>query len=364
MSAGDPGRPADSSSRIREGYRVPSATTDALVSWPESFGTRFTIFVDTEEEFDWSAPLRREACATTAIRALPDAHRRFADRGVPLTYLVDYPIATSPEAIAVLGALTDDGRSEIGTQLHPWVNPPFEMDIREYNGFAGNLPLHLEEAKLVALTDAIERNFGRRPRVYRAGRYGVGPATPALLDRMGYRIDSSMRAGYDYSAQGGPDFTRIGNHGFRFGPGGRMIELPLTTVFLGLARRRGAAMYRMLGKVPFGRALAARSGVLSRVALTPEDMPVGEAMEAVRVAVGEGVRVLNLSFHSPSVEPGHTPYVRDARDLAAFHGWWDQVLALLDRLGVRAATVADLLAATDACEGTPSSAIGNGAGGL
>ena len=59
-------------------------------------------------------------------------------------------------------------------------------------------------------------------------------------------------------------------------------------------------------------------GLLSRVALTPEDMPIDDAIKAVRVAVGEGVPVLNFAFHSPSLVPGHTPYVRTAADLVRF----------------------------------------------
>jgi hypothetical protein len=87
--------------------------------------------------------------------------------------------------------------------------------------------------------------------------------------------------------------------------------------------------------------------MLSRVSLTPEDMPLPDALEAVRVAVGEGLRVLNFAFHSPSLEPGHTPYVRDAADLAAFWRWWDEVLALLARLGVGNASLAEVLAAVE-----------------
>ena len=32
---------------------------------------------------------------------------------------------------------------------------------------------------------------------------------------------------------------------------------------------------------------------------------------------GKGVREFNFSFHSPNVEPGHTPYVRSEADLSA-----------------------------------------------
>lgn len=339
------------------GYRPPAPAT--LVRWLEGFGTRFTIFVDTEEEFDWRAPLAREARGTGHIAAMPAAHARFAENGVPLTWLVDHPIASCPSAVEILGGLIEDGRSAIGTQLHPWVNPPFEEEVNGFNSFAGNLPPTLEEAKLAALTDLIAAAFGSRPVAYRAGRYGLGPNTLAILARLGYRVDSSMRSGYDYSHEGGPDFSAIPNHAFRTGA---IVELPLTTVFTGALRRGGAGLHRRLGRLPHGRGAAARLGLLSRVALTPEDMPLAEALEAVRVAAGEGVRLLNFSFHSPSIEPGHTPYVRDAADLAAFWRWWDAVFALLARLGVAPASLAEILDA--ACGAAPTSASAADAGGL
>ena len=55
--------------------------------------------------------------------------------------------------------------------------------------------------------------------------------------------------------------------------------------------------------------------------------------------------MLNFSFHSPSLAPGHTPYVRNAADLARFHAWWSTMLDHLDRAGVRPATLDELVAA-------------------
>ena len=322
------------------GYRVRPPTAADLIVWPDDFGTRFTIFVDTEEEFDWDAPLDRDSHALSHVTAIPAAHRRFAERGVPLTYMVDYPIATDPVAVDMLREVLGDGVSAIGTQLHPWVNPPFDEALTPANSFAGNLPEALEGAKIDALTDAITAAFGTAPRAYRAGRYGIGPATLGLLAARGYALDSSMRSAYRYSGEGGPDFGAVPNHAFRTGA---MIELPLTTVFTGVARRGGIGLYNLLGKLPKGRGLFARARLLSRVALTPEEMPLADALEAVAVAVGQGVRVLNFSFHSPSVAPGHTPYVRDATDLAAFHHWWDMILADLERRGVAAVSLGALI---------------------
>ncbi len=323
-------------------YRVPAPPRGDAVEWPTDFGTRFTVFVDTEEEFDWHAPLARESRATTAATALPQGHAYFAAAGVPLTFMIDHPIVSDPRAVAILQAIVSDGRSAIGTQLHPWVNPPFDERVTPRNSFPGNLPQALEAAKLNVLTDAITAAFGQAPVAYRAGRYGIGPNTIGLLAARGYRLDSSMRSRYSYAAEGGPDFAAIGNAAFRIGG---LIELPLTTVFTGLLKGAGQPLYDRLGSLPKGRGLFARSRLLARVALTPEEMPIADALEAVRVATGEGVRVLNFSFHSPSLVPGHTPYVRDAHDLAAFYRWWDQILALLDRRGARPIDLETLIAA-------------------
>jgi hypothetical protein len=336
--------PAES---ISPGYRPTPPSSRERIAWPNDFGTRFVVMVDTEEEFDWQAPLSRGEQSTAAMAALPAAHQRFAERGVPISYMIDWPIVQDPRAVEALCTIIADGRSTIGTQLHPWVNPPFDEIVSSVNSFPGNLDSRLEAAKLDRLTRAIEEAFGRLPRAYRAGRYGIGPATLTTLAAQGYRLDSSMRARYDYRPDGGPDFGAIGNHAFRAGPGGAIIEVPLTTVFTGYARRGRERLYRLLGRVPLGRGVFARAGLLSRIALTPEDMPQTDALEAIRIAVGEGVRLLNFAFHSPSVAPGHTPYVRDAADLAAFFGWWDAVLTLLDRLDVAPIGLDALIAAAD-----------------
>ncbi|TXC72794.1 WalW protein [Sphingomonas ginsenosidivorax] len=312
------------------------------MAWPASFGTRYTVFVDVEEEFDWRKPLDRANRATTAMAGFADAHRRFVDHGIALACLIDHPIATDPAAVAILSRVVEDGRSEIGTQLHPWVNPPFDEPVTPVTSYAGNLLPALEAAKIDALTDRVADAFGRRPRVYRAGRYGIGPRTVALLAERGYRIDSSVRPGYDYSADGGPDFTALDSGAYRTGG---LVELPLTTVFTGGLRRYGAPLHRALGRVPRGRGVFSRAGLLSRIALTPEDMPIEAAIEAVDVAVDDGVRLLTFSFHSPSLVPGHTPYVRDAADLARFHGWWDRMATHLARRGVANATIEDIVAA-------------------
>ncbi len=325
-------------------YRVPAPPPDAFVRWPDGFGRRFLVFVDVEEEFDWSAPLDPRNRAVTAMRALPAAHARFAERGVGLVCMVDHPVAADPAAVDILRGVIADGRSTIGAQLHSWVTPPYAPP-RPGDSFPGNLPPALEAAKLATLTDLLTERFGVAPIAYRAGRYGIGPATATLLTQLGYRVECSMRARYDYRAAGGPDFTAIGNDAFRHAG---LIELPLTSVFTGMLRDQGARLYPLLGRVPHGPGIAARAGLLQRIALTPEDMPIEDALRSVRAAVErDDHRLLSFSFHSPSLMPGHTPYVRDSDDLVRFWMWWDRMFDLLESIGVTPVTLDTLLAAAD-----------------
>ena len=53
----------------------------------------------------------------------------------------------------------------------------------------------------------------------------------------------------------------------------------------------------------------------------------------------DGQRVFVLSYHSPSLQAGNTPYVRNQRDLDHFIGWIEEYLAFFfGELGGMAAT--------------------------
>ena len=317
------------------------------VDFPESFGRRVIVTVDTEEEFDWTQPKRRDATSVSAVRALPVAHARLREFGLKPAYLVDYPIATTPESVEVLQRFVASGEAIVGAQLHPWVNPPFDETVDARNSFPGNLPRRTERAKLGALTDAIRTSFGVQPMIYRAGRYGIGPNTEALLDEFGYRIDASVRPLFDYVDEGGPNFERARAAPYWTGPERRILEVPLTTAFLGGLRGLGEPLFRLGARFPTLRALLNRSRTLNRVALTPEGIPLEEALMALELLLDGGTRLISISFHSPSVEPGHTPYVRDASDLKRFYAWFDGVFGFLARAGVEPASIAEVLAAAE-----------------
>ncbi|NJB89592.1 hypothetical protein GGR90_001767 [Sphingopyxis italica] len=304
---------------------------------------RFWVTIDTEEDFDWDAPFARTGYRLASVPALAECQGYFERAGVKPIYLVDWPIVADDRAVEILGAARNAGRCEIGAQLHPWVTPPYEEDVNERNSYTGNLPAELQRAKMTALRDAIRDRFGVQPTAYRAGRYGLGPDTAAMLAELGFRCDTSVRSGFDYHAGHGPDYREAPLHPWWVKVGqGAVLEMPVTTVFGGLLGRAGRWLYHRTSSN--SHAALARLGLAERIALTPEGIPAERACIAIDIAIDLCLPVLNFSFHSPSLQPGNTPYVRSQADLDLFYRWWDVVLGHLARRGVEATTAAGILA--------------------
>jgi hypothetical protein len=307
------------------------------------FGTRSLLTVDTEEEFDWSGPFTRSEHGLTHVAHIARFQEFCEGLAVTPVYLVDWPIATSPLAIEVIGAAVKAGRAEVGIQLHPWVNPPFEEEVGPFNSYAGNLPPQLERAKFLRLRDQIAEAFESQPLIYRAGRYGLGPESASLLREAGVPIDSSVRANFDYRAGHGPDYSRHPLAPYWVDGERELLELPLTTVYWGMLRRQGRWIHPLLGKLPWMTGLFSRVGLLERIALTPEGVTAEEALRGIDMALDDRLPLLVLSFHSPSLAPGHTPYVRTEADLGRLYDWFRRIYMYLEMRGVAPTSVTEIL---------------------
>ena len=291
--------------------------------------------IDAEEDFDWHGPFVRTSARVTSMRSQHKAHRVFERHGVIPLYLADFPVATRDDGRAPLRELLDSKQCEVGAQLHPWVNPPFVEVISGRNSYPGNLPMVLEYDKIGALTGALEDAFGTAPQIYRAGRYGFGPNTAGILRHFGYLVDSSVMPHWNYSAQGEPDFRGFPAEPSWIGPDRAILEMPISVGLVGRAARLGpAAASALFNKISEGlgvTAAAARLGLLERIRLTPEGIAIEEAKRLVRHMLANGQRVFVMTYHSPSMEPGGTPYVRTAEDLVRFLAWLDEFYAFFTR---------------------------------
>jgi len=309
------------------------------------FGQRVLLTVDTEEEFNWRGPFAREGHGLSHVAAIPRFQAFCESIGVAPVYLVDWPIVSDARAVEIIGDAVRRGTAEVGVQLHPWVNPPFAEEVTMFNSFAGNLPPELEEAKFAVLRDAIETAFGTAPLVYRAGRYGLGPHTADVLIRHGMKVDTSVRPLFDYSPEGGPDYTRHPLAPYWVDAASRLLELPVTSVHAGALRVFGRGLRRPAAQIPRGLGALTRLGLLERIALTPEGVSIEEALRGIELALASHLPVLVLSFHSPSLAPGHTPYAATEGAVDRLYAWLEAVYARLAERGVRPCTIADIIAA-------------------
>jgi hypothetical protein len=291
---------------------------------------RLIVSIDTEEDFDWTAPFSPKSNAVHSMAQQHLAQAIFERYGVTPIYLCDYPIAEQETAHRVLREWAADGRCAIGAQLHPWVNPPYLETVNPRNSYPCNLPLDLQQAKLAALTERIVATIGVRPRVYKAGRHGADDRLVDLLKPLGYQVDISINPIRDYRWQGGPNHIAYPHAPFWLDPEREILEIPLTGDVLGALRRYWVPLAGMFWSRP-----AERLGVTSalrhlklvnRVALTPEGVPLREAKALTRFLVDSGHRVFILWYHSTSLTPGSAPYVRSRADLENFLRWLEAYL--------------------------------------
>jgi hypothetical protein len=300
---------------------------DLPAEWPPTL----VVVVDTEEEFDWTAPFDSTSRGTTNILFQPLAQEIMDRHGVVPTYVIDYPVVDSPDAVSILRSIADEGRCEIGAHLHPWVSPPIEEQVNVHNSFPGNLPPSLEREKLARLAERIEKAFSCRPIVYKAGRYGVGPNTFQTLRQLGFRVDTSVVPHTDFSASGGSNFKT-----FPSGPflaGGDLVALPLSVHFTGALAAAGPKLYPSLAAAAQLRlpGLAARLGLLERLRLSPEGHNVNDLKRQTRAALARGERYFMLTYHSSTLLPGATPYARHEIERDAFLNTLDTYFKFFSR---------------------------------
>lgn len=290
--------------------------------FPSDTAPRLLVTIDTEEEFDWSGPFSSRENSIANLRHQEPAQRIFEQFGILPVYLIDYPVANQADGFGPIKDFLQDGQCVVGTHLQSWVNPPFEETVSHQNSYPGNLPAALEREKLRVLTETISENLGTQPRCYRAGRYGIGASTAEALIDLHYDTDLSVVPRVDFSAEGGPDFSERDAHPFWFGAEGKLLEIPISSAYVGPLAPFGPHLYRAVagrrGQAMHLPGMLARSRLLELIRLTPEGITLDELKKLTKAMLASGHSIFCMSYHSPSLMPGNTPYVNDAAELQSF----------------------------------------------
>lgn len=276
------------------------------------------VLVTTEEEFDWGAGFSRECVSVRSCEQLPGTHAIFREHGVRPLYACTHPVAADPRAGEILRSILASGSAELGAHLHPWVTPPFEEELTPEHSFPCNLAPDLERRKIAQLLDRLEANVGVRPKTYQAGRYGFSTQTALALGELGIDNDVSPSPGFDYSAEGGPDWSETTAQPFWHPAVPQLLVVPVTGALVGFLQKQAAWIHDLAHRWPFGTlrmpALLARIRALERIRLSPEGHELDDLVRLTRHLLANGVSVFCFSLHSPSFLPGCTPYVQSAGD--------------------------------------------------
>ncbi len=292
------------------------------------------VSIDTEED-NWE-PSRNDIRVTN-IAELPTVHRLLERFGVRPTYFTSYQVASVEWAAGILSDLSSDGRAEIGAHLHPWNTPPARELFVPRNTVMKNLSGELQAAKLRELTALLATVFGSRPTSFRAGRYGMGALGMRAISEQGYTVDSSVTPFLDWRRfNDGPDFRDAPLEAYHPSfdditiptSDGPIVELPLS---VGYTRRPFASWHHRHEQLLRSRAgplslasLAYRTHLLRKVQLSFETDTVNDMLMLTRLLLLDGARFIHITWHSPSLVSGLSPFVSGSAERDRFRANMEQ----------------------------------------
>lgn len=299
----------------------------------------FCATVDCECDKDGKWRVRRPLSCSN----IPEGVRRVLkplglDFGIRWTMLLSPEVLEDDEAVDSLISME---RAELGTHLHSeFVEPDAKRDCLRTDTPQSALPAELEFRKLENLTARFIQKTGNRPRSFRAGRFGYSGRTWEYLEKLGYRVDSSVTPwwrqrfeegeGHDHWGLRPEPFWAVGPQGRG---GGGVLEIPVT---IGNPKLLGApdAMIRVAARSSRLRRGAERIFSGKKVTwLRPVRSSADEMFELAVAVVenwrGKGPPILNMMFHSNELKAGMSPYCASEADVDRLR---KQIEELVERL--------------------------------
>ncbi|QUJ69319.1 hypothetical protein KDD30_21345 (plasmid) [Photobacterium sp. GJ3] len=282
---------------------------------------KLLVVIHAEEEFNWEQGFHSQNQAVTHHQALIPFMGELIGLGAKITLAMDYPFVDSPGGREVISHYQHSAGQhvEFAAHLHPWVNPPYHASSSaesEFESYPCNLSPEVEYEKIRVLTEKIQTVSGLPPVTYLAGRFGIGHHTNQHLRALGYQVDLSISAYCDFSHQHGPDFSDRTNAPFI---DNKICHVPHTSSWLSLSRQierkanRSPSWCKSLNRWHITRLLG-KAFRLRKFRLSPEGNDFSQLRAITQAQLNIGQTVFVLSFHSPSLVAGMTPYVQTAED--------------------------------------------------
>ncbi len=284
------------------------------------------ITIDTEPDCDTSWKRSDPLTFESVLVGIPQILRPIWDKfEIKPIYFVSPEVVLNLQCCEILKKEIQHG-AEIGTHLHSeYIEPQ-----KKYENFAGTpskefpcfaYRAEVEFEKIKNLTGLIAKNLGTRPLSYRAARYGADLDTIKSLEKLGYKIDSSVTPHIDWSYQSGPNHSKAPEQPYFIStddlylPGNsKILEIPIS-----ISKKR---FFLLPEKWFFYRWLR------------PTHMTVFEMKLLVNEFLKKyGKPILNMMFHSMEIIPGKTPFVKNTLAQKAYINKLEIIIAYLKEKG-------------------------------
>ena len=267
-----------------------------------------SITIDTECDKGPRWKCEHPIAFSGVTRAIPERLTPlFRMYGAKPTYLLSPEVMRHEASVETLHAL--GAEADLGSHLHGEFAEPDSCEPEETKIFQREYPRAVEKAKLTYLTDLFRTTFGRHPRTFRAGRFGIGENSIDLLTELGYEVESSVTPNLDWTSAGAPGLAFPNAPTQPYVPSAqepwkrgnaKLLEVPVTI------RPRLGQRLPFVGKWIEARWLRPTHGTEESIVSVARD----EIAEA-RAANPERPVVLTAMFHNVEVMPGKSPYARD-----------------------------------------------------
>jgi hypothetical protein len=316
---------------------------------------KFVVTVDTEADNQWDG----SSLSLLNIKYLPRFHNLCLKYNFRPTYLVAYEVADNREAVKLLKNWQDKGEAEIGVHLHPWTTPPFSTSEKKDSSkqdFPSSLPDELLKEKLKNLTDTILNNFGKPPKSFRAGRWGLDGRVASYLVDLGYTVDCSItpkmrwkadRRNSDKKAlldfRTAPVFPYYLSPENVCSPGnGKLLEVPTTILYTGLFKKEGGLTkhFSSLPENTFKKVLN-KAFFDKKWLRILNNSKSKDWINILKSAQANNLQVLEFMIHSSELMPGGSPYAHTEADVDYIFNQLNEMFKLFFNQGVVGITLSE-----------------------
>ena len=265
-------------------------------------------------------------------------HPLFERFGAKPTYLLSPEVMRDEASVEILRRIAPS--SELGTHLHGELAEPDAFEPEVTSVFQRDYPPAVERQKLTYLTDLFIRAFDHQPQSFRAGRFGIGPASIGILESLGYSVESSVTPHMDWASSGAPGlaFPNASSQPYRPDPANpgevgdaSLLEVPVTI------RKRLVNSLPGIGKKIDPRWLRPTRGTERGIVAVAED----EIAAARRIAPERPV-ILNAMFHNVEVVPHLSPYASNDDEARGILHRLRALLAFAHREGIAVVGLGDV----------------------